>query len=53
MIALDRPAGAEARVLAWLKSERVETLNVAGPRESKRPGIHRAALAFLTALAPA
>lgn len=28
-------------VVAWLHKHRVNTLNVAGPRESKRPGVHR------------
>ena len=29
------------KVLLWLRQHGVKTLNVAGPRESKRPGIHR------------
>ena len=29
------------KVLSWLRQHGVKTLNVAGPRESKRPGIHR------------
>ena len=32
---------AAARLLAWLDEHAIRTLNVAGPRESKRPGIHR------------
>jgi hypothetical protein len=32
---------AAARIIAWLRRHNVKTLNVAGPRESKRPGIHR------------
>lgn len=32
---------AAASVLAWLREHAIKTLNVAGPRESKRPGIHR------------
>ena len=32
---------AAARLLAWLDGHAIKTLNVAGPRESKRPGIHR------------
>ncbi len=34
----------------WLQSARVQTLNVAGPRESKRPGTYDAALALLRRL---
>lgn len=44
----DRPQLAEA--LAWLRERRIGTLNVAGPRESKCPGINRQAFAFLTQL---
>ncbi|MBV6475204.1 MAG: hypothetical protein MOGDAGHF_00721 [Rhodocyclaceae bacterium] len=36
--------------LEWLRAHRIRTLNVAGPRASKRPGIHAAATAFLDAL---
>ncbi len=36
------PAGeSAARVIEWLRQHGIKTLNVAGPRESKRPGIHR------------
>ena len=35
----------------WLQAHRIATLNVAGPRESKRPGIHRQAIAYLNGLA--
>ena len=34
-------------VLEWLAANGIQTLNVAGPRESKRPGMHAAALHFL------
>jgi hypothetical protein len=34
----------------WIESNRIATLNVAGPRESGRPGVHAAAKRFLTAL---
>jgi hypothetical protein len=34
-------AAAAASVLAWLQKHAIKTLNVAGPRESKRPGIYR------------
>jgi hypothetical protein len=35
---------------AWLRRYRVRVLNVAGPRESKRPGIHRQARTLLLGL---
>lgn len=38
------------RVRAWLATGRVAVLNVAGPRESKRPGIYRQTLEFLDRL---
>ena len=34
----------------WLQSARVQTLNIAGPRESKRPGTYHATLALLRRL---
>jgi hypothetical protein len=37
-------------VRAWLASERVRTLNVAGPRESRAPGTYDAARCFLSAV---
>ena len=37
-------------VRAWISANRVRTLNVAGPRESVRPGIYAQALAFLEEL---
>ena len=39
-----------ARVHEWLADNAIAVLNVAGPRESKRPGIYRNALAFLELL---
>jgi len=36
-----------ADVRAWIAAHGIETLNVAGPRESRRPGIGRRARAFL------
>lgn len=36
-----------AQFRAWLRRNRVRVLNVAGPRESKRPGIYRQARALL------
>jgi hypothetical protein len=38
-------------VIDWLRAHRIRTLNIAGPRESKRPGIYAATMAFLDALA--
>ena len=34
-------------IVSWLEEGRYETLNVAGPRESRSPGVYEAALAFL------
>lgn len=39
-----------APVVSWLAGNRVRVLNVAGPRESKRPGIYRLALRFMRRL---
>ena len=39
-----------APVRAWLAQHRIRALNVAGPRESKSPGISRDASQFLRAL---
>jgi hypothetical protein len=36
--------------LAWLLDHAIGTLNVAGPRESKRPGIYNQTVRFLTAI---
>jgi len=36
-----------ASILFWLDYEKVKVLNVAGPRESKVPGIRNMAMAFL------
>jgi hypothetical protein len=43
-------AGALAEVRQWIEEEGLATLNVAGPRESKSPGIGAAAAAFLESL---
>lgn len=40
-----------ADVLGWVRDESIRVLNVAGPRESKRPGIYNHAWALLEALA--
>ena len=39
--------GESLKVQEWLKNSGVQTLNVAGPRESEAPGIHARALNFL------
>jgi hypothetical protein len=41
----DHPA--PQRVLSWIEDNAVETLNVAGPRETSSPGIYGEAVAFL------
>lgn len=43
---LERPPRADA-VQQWIRRHKILTLNVAGPRESKSPGIYAAASAFL------
>lgn len=49
VVQLDRrPDVAEAA--AWIVEHCIGTLNVAGPRESKHPGVYAAALAFLRQL---
>lgn len=37
----------------WLAQHRIGTLNIAGPRESKQPGIYAQAVALLRTLLPA
>jgi hypothetical protein len=46
------PRGPDAtdQVVRWLREQSVETLNVAGPRESEEPGMYAAALTLLTAV---
>ncbi len=43
-------AGVVARARAWLAERRVRVLNLAGPRESERPGMYDAARKFLLKL---
>lgn len=43
------PRDAADRIVAWLSSGAFKTLNVAGPREGKRPGAYAAATAALEA----
>ena len=49
VLQLDRVPAPE-EVLTWLEANRIKTLNVAGPRESKHPGIYQLALSFLRKL---
>lgn len=47
-LVVDLAANADPRdVGPWIAEHGIAVLNVAGPRESKRPGIHRRAAAFL------
>ena len=39
-----------AEIMSWVTSNEIEILNVAGPRESKNPGIHDKASRFLQRL---
>jgi len=39
-----------ASVVEWLRPNAIATLNVAGPRESKRPGISRLTVELLEAV---
>src|SRR5262249_2795797 len=43
----DQPDAAAAAVRTWTEQNGVRALNVAGPRESSRPGIHAEAVSFL------
>ena len=47
VVRLEPPEAAVAQVRAFLDEARPRVLNVAGPRESSRPGIHALALAVL------
>jgi len=49
VVDLQAPPAIES-VRAWLAANRVGTLNVAGPRESRHPGIHARARSFLRRL---
>ena len=52
IVDLDRPP-APAAVRSWIERSRIRILNIAGPRESKRPGVYAQAAAFLrTVLIP-
>ncbi|GIW92872.1 MAG: hypothetical protein KatS3mg110_0913 [Pirellulaceae bacterium] len=46
VVSLAEPPAA-GQVLAWLHEHQVQTLNVAGPRESTEPGIYQDAYLFL------
>lgn len=49
IIDLDSPAPL-SEVCSWVRGHHVRTLNIAGPRESQRPGIGRRAGKFLSTL---
>lgn len=49
VVDLDHPPPPES-LTTWLESHAVKVLNVAGPRESGRPGIHDLAAGFLRRL---
>jgi len=49
VIDLDSPAP-PGKVCRWIHEHDIRTLNVAGPRESQRPGIGERALKYLTSL---
>lgn len=49
IVQLDETPGPELS-RSWLEEQAIAVLNVAGPRESKRPGIHRDALEYLRLL---
>ncbi|WP_084651366.1 putative molybdenum carrier protein [Ottowia thiooxydans] len=44
---IEATADAVTNALAWLRHHSIKTLNIAGPRESKRPGIHNLTVEFL------
>ena len=50
VVQLETGAEGIRRTLEWLRAHRIFVLNVAGPRESKRPGIYQEAQAFLDRL---
>jgi predicted Rossmann fold nucleotide-binding protein DprA/Smf involved in DNA uptake len=50
LLSVDLGRGQPAAVAAWLGAHAVRVLNVAGPRESRCPGVHSAARAFLSRL---
>jgi len=50
VVNLDDAASTPAAAAAWLARVRPQTLNVAGPRASKAPGVHEKAAAYLRAL---
>jgi len=49
-LARDEGVRAVSEAVAWLRTNAVRVLNVAGPRESESPGIHAQAIAFVREL---
>jgi len=55
LLQLDDGVDMQARANAltsWLRDTRTRILNIAGPRESKRPGIHAQSIALLDTTSP-
>lgn len=51
VVQLDIESDGSQQVKEWIRANGIAVLNVAGPRESKRPGIYRLALSFLNQVA--
>jgi len=49
VVQLDRDT-TTAAIRQWAKDNHIRVLNIAGPRESKQPGLHERAFAFLCRL---
>ena len=51
VIQLDNATHPDPQMVAeWLKEQNIRFLNVAGPRESKRPGVYRQSFEFMERL---
>jgi hypothetical protein len=50
LIDMDHPADRMVAFRSWLKKNQIKTLNIAGPRESQRPGISAQAADILRQL---
>ena len=52
LLQLDQGIGQQEKQIAWewLEQHAIRVLNVAGPRESKRPHIYRVSYEFLASL---
>ena len=47
VLRLDVRSARPAELVAWIEKERIARLSVAGPRESRAPGLQAAVTAFL------